>query len=85
MDTIGSKTYQTPSNITRQLNKYTDQMAGFTGDNKGTFVLLNSEIKSRQMMLAIPSNTSKAQMEAIQKSVKYAEDKNIILTITKIH
>ncbi|WP_424895367.1 hypothetical protein [Acinetobacter junii] len=84
MDTIGSKTYQNPSKITYQLNQYVDQMNKFTSDGKGNFRLRNDQIKSKEMMLAIPYNTSKIQMAAIKRSIDYAKTKNINITVIKV-
>ncbi len=79
-----AKTYQDPKKITSQINKYIDQMDNFTGDNKGRFELTNDKIKSKEMQLAIPVNTSKSQLDAIQKSIDYANTKGITIKVTKV-
>ncbi|QNW95819.1 hemagglutinin repeat-containing protein [Acinetobacter seifertii] len=79
-----AKTYQDPKKITSQINKYVDQMDNFTGDNKGRFELTSDKIKSKEMQLAIPVNTSKSQLDAIQKSIDYANTKGITIKVTKV-
>ncbi|MFU2046779.1 hypothetical protein ACLSZ3_08680 [Avibacterium gallinarum] len=84
MDTVGSKTYQNPSRITSQLNKYIDDMSKFTRDGKENFSLLNKDIKAKEMYLAVPTQTSKAQHQAINSSIKYAESKEIKVIVKEV-
>ncbi|MFZ7135739.1 hypothetical protein [Avibacterium avium] len=84
MDTVGSKTYQNPSRITSQLNKYIDDMSKFKGDEKGDFSLLNENIKAKEMYLAVPTQTSKNQRQAINSSIKYAESKEIKVIVKEV-
>ncbi|MFU2077868.1 hemagglutinin repeat-containing protein [Avibacterium endocarditidis] len=84
MDTVGSKTYQNPSRITSQLNKYVDDMSKFTRDGKENFSLLNKDIKAKEMYLAVPTQTSKAQHQAINSSIKYAESKEIKVIVKEV-
>ncbi|WP_343316500.1 hemagglutinin repeat-containing protein [Acinetobacter soli] len=79
-----AKTYQDPKKITSQINKYVDQMANFTKDGRETLQIRNSDIKSKEMQLAIPANTSKRQLGAIQKSIDYANSKGIKIKVTKV-
>ncbi|NEN76630.1 hypothetical protein F9B74_09970 [Pelistega sp. NLN82] len=44
----GAKTYQNPANITRQLNKYVDDMVNFRVDRKGDFILTNEKNYSKR-------------------------------------
>lgn len=59
-------------------------MRNFTQDGYGDFNLTNTKIKSKEMQLAIPENTSKIQLEAIQKSIEYANSKGITIKVTKV-
>ncbi|TNH06730.1 hemagglutination protein, partial [Testudinibacter sp. TR-2022] len=77
MDTVGSKTYQNPKRITSQLNKYVDEMVNFEVDGREDFQLNNKNIKNKELYLAIPSGTNSQQMLAIEKSVQYAQSKNV--------
>nr|WP_051061521.1 hypothetical protein [Acinetobacter soli] len=79
-----AKTYQDPKKITSQINKYVDQMANFTKDGRETLQIKNSDIKSKEMQLAISANTSKSQLGAIQKSIDYANSKGIKIKVTKV-
>ncbi|KHO14397.1 adhesin HecA family 20-residue repeat protein [Acinetobacter baumannii] len=79
-----AKTYQDPKKITSQINKYVDQMANFTRDTKGPFRLTDDMITSKEMQLAIPANTSKNQLDAVQKSIDYANTKGITIKVTKV-
>ena len=85
MDTVGSKTYQNPSKITYTLNKYVDDMVNFKQDKKGLFILRSSQIKSRELHLAIPARTSKEQMKAIDKSIEYARSKGTNIIVNKVN
>ena len=85
MDTVGSKTYQNPSKITYTLNKYVDDMVNFKQDKKGLFILRSSNIKSRELYLAIPARTSKEQMKAIDKSIEYARSKGTNIIVNKVN
>ncbi|WP_118790504.1 hemagglutinin repeat-containing protein [Haemophilus haemolyticus] len=85
MDTVGSKTYQNPSKITYTLNKYVDDMVNFKQDKKGLFILRSSNIKSRELYLAIPAKTSKEQMKAIDKSIEYARSKGTNIIVNKVN
>ncbi len=80
-----AKTYQDPKKISSQINKYVDQMDNFVSDGrKGKFELENKDIKSKEMQLAVPSSTTKKQMDAIQKSIEYANSKGIKIKVTKV-
>ncbi|HHT7873183.1 two-partner secretion domain-containing protein [Pasteurella multocida] len=85
MDTIGSKTYQKPSKITYTLNKYVDEMVNFKEDGKGITIISSSEIKSRELYLAIPAKTTKEQMNAINKSIDYARSKGTNIIVNKVN
>ena len=85
MDTVGSKIYQNPSKITYTLNKYVDDMVNFKQDKKGLFILRSSNIKSRELYLAIPAKTSKEQMKAIDKSIEYARSKGTNIIVNKVN
>lgn len=86
MDTVGSKTYQEPSKITYQLNKYVDDMVNFNQDRKKSpfFELKNSDISAKEMYLAIPKGTSQVQHQAIQCSVKYAESQGVKIIVKEV-
>lgn len=84
MDTVGSKTYQDPKRITYQLNKYVDEMVKFEGDGKGDFKITSTDIKNREMYLAIPHSTTKQQMEAIKKSISYADLQGIKIIVKEV-
>ncbi|OOF36044.1 hypothetical protein BKK48_07980 [Rodentibacter heidelbergensis] len=85
MDTVGSKIYQNPSKITYTLNKYVDEMVNFKEESKGEFVLYNSNIKARELYLAIPVKTTKEQMKAINKSIDYASSKGTNIIVNKVN
>ncbi|MGA4213175.1 hemagglutinin repeat-containing protein [Ralstonia nicotianae] len=85
MDTLGSVSYQKPANITRTLNKYVDDIVGFTEDGRpGGVMLYNSEITAKQMQLAIPYGTTSEQMTAIAQSIQYAESQGVKIIVTKV-
>ncbi|MFU2077871.1 hemagglutinin repeat-containing protein [Avibacterium endocarditidis] len=85
MDTVGSKTYQNPSRITSQLNKYVDDISEFKGDGrKGGIYIHDTDISNKELYLAIPYKTSKDKIEAINKSSNYAESKGIRLIIKEV-
>ena len=79
-----TKTYNNPREITRTLNSYIDKMVKFDSDGKGTFRLYNDAIDKKELRLAIPANTRKEQMEAIQESYNYAKNFGIDLIVTKV-
>lgn len=80
-----AKTYQDSGKITSQINKYIDQMDNFVSDGrKGKFELENKDIKSKEMQLTVPSSTTKKLMDAIQKSIEYANSKGIKIKVTKV-
>ena len=85
MDTVGSKTYQNPSKITYTLNKYVDDMVNFRNDGKDGVIINNSDIKSKELYLAIPAKTSKEQMKAIDKSIEYARSKGNNIIVNKVN
>ncbi|MGA4104252.1 hypothetical protein ACI2S5_25330 [Ralstonia nicotianae] len=85
MDTLGSVSYQKPANITRTLNKYVDDIVGFTEDGRpGGVMLYNSEITAKQMQLAIPYGTTSEQMTAIALSIQYAESQGVKIIVKKV-
>ncbi|WP_112068504.1 hemagglutinin repeat-containing protein [Herbaspirillum rubrisubalbicans] len=80
-----AKTYQNPSAITNQLNRYIDKMDMFSGDGKvGEIFIAPEDILSKQMQLAIPASTNTEQLAAIAKSIQYAQSKQIQIVVTKI-
>lgn len=84
LDTM-SKTYLTrPETITKTLNGYVDDMVGFVGDKKGNFELTSEKINGRQMQLAIPDETTTAQIDAIKNSIDYAGSKGVKIIITRV-
>ncbi|MCC4634508.1 VENN motif pre-toxin domain-containing protein [Xanthomonas dyei] len=84
LDTM-SKTYLTrPETITRTLNGYVDNMVGFYGDKKGSFELNPERINGKQMQLAIPDETTAAQIDAIKSSIDYAGSKGVKIIITRV-
>ncbi|MGE4399439.1 MAG: hypothetical protein AB7D29_07950 [Campylobacterales bacterium] len=48
------------------------------------FRLENSDIKSKQLQLGIPYNTTPAQINAINQSISYANSKGVQVVVTKI-
>ena len=83
LDTAGVS-YQNSANITRQLNRYVDDMLNFVQDGGGGFLLKNSDISAKQMQLAIPAGASADQMGGIARSVQYAQSKSIEIIVTKV-
>ena len=59
-------------------------MDNFDGDGKGGFRLENVKISKKQLYLAIPAQTTKEQMQAIQKSIDYGREKGIEVIVTKV-
>ncbi|WP_341273063.1 hypothetical protein [Xanthomonas oryzae] len=80
------KTYLTrPEAITNKLNGYVDDMVSFAGDGKrGGFNLEPGDIKGKQMQLAIPDETTAAQIDAISSSINYAQSKGIKIIVTRV-
>lgn len=74
-----------PKRITAQLNKYVDDMVNFKGDGKkGGIPITLRDISSREMYLAIPSNSTRQQMEAINKSLDYAKSQGVKIIVKEI-
>ena len=84
MDTVNSTSYQNPSRITTQINKYINQMDNFTEERARGFQLKNQDISKKLLLLAIPAKTTKKQMQAIQKSIAYGREKGIEVIVTKV-
>ncbi|MGS0579282.1 endonuclease toxin domain-containing protein [Xanthomonas oryzae pv. oryzicola] len=59
-------------------------MVGFVGDKKGNFELTPEKINGRQMQLAIPDETTAAQIDAIKSSIDYAGSKGVKIIITRV-
>lgn len=74
-----------PKRITAQLNKYVDDMVNFKGDGKkGGLPITLRDISSKEMYLAIPSNSTRQQMEAINKSLDYAKSQGVKIIVKEI-
>lgn len=73
-------------NLESTLKSYVNQAINFKEDSskKHNYTLTSSQIKHREIHLAIPQGTSPAKMQAIQNAIDYGKSKNvkIILTIT---
>ena len=80
----GAKTYQNPVKISSKINGYINDVVNFKGINSIKFKLEKSSVKNKTIELAIPCKTTPAQWIEINKSIIYANDKNIKLNITVV-
>lgn len=72
-----------PERIYRTLKKYVDDLYKFEGANKGGVNTIG-KITSKKIELGIPLNATPAQVKMLEKAVKYAEEKDILLNIRVI-
>ena len=79
---LNAKSYASPSAITRKLNEYTDALYNFKGyANKNHDA---SIIFEKKLEIAIPSNSSESELQAVDDAIKYANDKVIEVIIHKM-
>ncbi|MEJ1162917.1 hemagglutinin repeat-containing protein [Variovorax sp. CCNWLW186] len=84
LDSFGSSYLGSPTQTTKRINEYVDQMANFTRDGVPGFELRSGDINKRVMELGIPSNTSPALLRQIQSSINYASSKGVVILVTLI-
>ena len=83
---LSSPTYQSMSNITSLLNKYIRALNNFNG-LQGIWAGANvpvGSITTKTMQLAIPPGATPAQMQAIQRSINYAQQRGINFITTVV-
>jgi hypothetical protein len=71
---LGAASYQNASGLRSVLNDYVDKVAAFEGRVWAGTTVKKSEIKARQLLLAIPSNcASSVQIEVIEAAIVRAK------------
>jgi hypothetical protein len=66
------KTYQLPSRIESRLESYALDVSRFAGARGPGTVITPSMVKSRQLIIAIPSRITAEQLGALESVVSYA-------------
>jgi filamentous hemagglutinin len=88
---ISAKTLntQTPSKLANlekiyhSVKRNIDAAAGFVDHTLKEFDLTSKMIKTREIRLAVPKQTTPGQWEQLQRAIEYGKEKNIKLIITE--
>jgi hypothetical protein len=82
---LKAETYKKASKVLSKLKSYINDLANFTGADRGG-VDTTGIITNRILEVAIPESATKAQIEAIQSAVKYGAQKEnkVIVNITVV-
>jgi filamentous hemagglutinin len=84
LDTQTGSRLGNPKQICSILKKYVNDVARFTRDRVGKKIVLSSDISVREIHLAIPTGTTKAQWDQINRAVAYGQQKNVAIKITEV-
>jgi len=80
-----SKSYQNIGTLTRTVQGYVQELAGFNYQNWAGVEIKATQIMGRELSLGIPSGYSQAQMNALNDLTQWALDNyNIVINITVI-
>lgn len=83
---LGAKTYQSISRLTSTLTGYVNQLQNFTYANQSGIKITDGMITQRELLLAIPSNASAAQLSALDQITQWAwQEYQILVTTIVVH
>ncbi|MBV7307039.1 hypothetical protein KW404_21580, partial [Xanthomonas vasicola pv. vasculorum] len=85
LDTNTMAKISDPRQVYSSLKGNIDAAANFTNANLVGVNLSSAQITSRELRLAVPSSTTAAQWDQIERALKYAKDKGVIVKITRIN
>jgi len=85
---VTASSYQSGEGVERKLREYIDILSAYNGQEKPWgrtgIVILKNEIKTKQLLLVIPSNpVSEEVQEAINRCVEYARTRGIELRVER--
>jgi SPP1 gp7 family putative phage head morphogenesis protein len=81
LDTQAPSYLARPSRVYGQLKRYVDQAAAFRQDAKLGQRLRSGDIEERVMILAVPVKTSPEQVMQIQRTIRYAADRDVLVMV----
>ena len=80
----GRKTYQRISALKSTVRGYIRSVAKFNGESHGGVTIGQSEVKSRELIVGVPTTSSREQMEALNGLSGYAAQRGVDLTVMQI-
>jgi hypothetical protein len=85
---LAAPTYANVDRLSSRLTKYVDNVAAFNGAEFGTTAIRASQIKGRELILAIPDTSwfqpSFSQVTALKDLGTYAASKGVSLTLVPV-
>ncbi|OAN39043.1 hypothetical protein [Microbacterium sp. H83] len=78
---LASKTYQNPTRLESLVKRYVDKVASFKGDQRGVFVIRESQITQRVLHIGVPRNATSEQSEVLGLVADYAEKRGVELIV----
>jgi biotin-[acetyl-CoA-carboxylase] ligase BirA-like protein len=84
LNTMSASRLNDPIKIYHSLTKSIDAVANFEHHKLSGVKVRGENIKIRQLEVGVPAATTEQQWAQIEKAIEYAQEKNIIINITKI-
>ena len=84
LDTTTAAKIANPSQVYYSLKTNVDAAARFTTSELSGAKILENQIITREVQVAIPAQTTSAQWEQINKAIAYAQTKGVVLKVTKV-
>ncbi len=78
---LRAKRYASGKNIYSTLKGYIDKLADFNGASWGGRTVKSDNIKSKVLEVGIPKGVSKAQIQQMNRAVRYAKEQGVELNI----
>jgi hypothetical protein len=70
--------------LTSKVKGQIDDVAEFKGDDRGGLKITQQEIKRRELLVAIPPDSPKAQRDALKALSDYARQKHVVLKVVEV-
>ena len=84
LDTTTAAKLANPKQIYNTLKNYIDKVANFKEYKLKDVKITNSDIMSREIRLAVPAATTKAQWQHISNAIDYGKSRGVKLIVTEV-
>jgi hypothetical protein len=81
---LTAESYKNTERLTSKVKGQIDDVAEFKGDKRGWLKITRQEIKGRELLVAIPPDSPKAQRDALKALSDYARQKHVVLKVVEV-
>ena len=81
---LTAESYKNTDRVTSRVKTCIDEVAAYRGADRGVLRIKPKEIKGRELLVAIPPGSPKAQRDALTALSDYARQKQVVLKVVEV-